>query len=282
MADKDFNIMIIEPNSFDFNNIDWNGPDYCQIIISQPFIKTIEVTNKNLLPKIQEILNANESNIIVPDIIGEEYYHNYEMIFIDTLNKKSDLPVNSLGSMLSINGEIIRGTAILIKNHIPTLSNDRYVDNMTSSELYKLLYNRAINKVVVWDEMWRESEVFGDINVYADKFFDGEKYDKLEIGFLKHNLNIWYQKSDYGNDNLCGKLMDCKVEKILIFTMITKEKRGNISKLELEKILKLSTVLTPPYDADTKWDEEEKDEHNRIIIKNKYRVLDTVYQTTFG
>ena len=60
--------------------------------------------------------------------------------------------------------------------------------------------------------------------------------------------------------------------------MLTDKIRGCITKDEVEKIIKLSTILTPPFRYDAKWAEEEKDEHNRTIIKNKYRVLDITYQ----
>ena len=279
--DKPFYMLVIESNNFDFNKLDWNSPDYCQVVSSQPFIKTLQVTTNTFFPKIKELLNVDEKNLLVTDVIAEEPEYNYELIFIDTLNKKSDLPFNNLATVLNINGEMVRGDAILIRNHIPTLTTDYSITNMTSSDLYKLLSSRAVNKVVVWDETWRDSELYGDINVYAEKFFEEEKYKKFEIGFLKHNLNIWYVESEYGEPNLCGKLLNCKIEKLLIFTMLTNEIRGNITKSETDKIFKLSTVLESPYAVDSKWNEDEKDAYDRTIIKNKYRVLDCVYKSHF-
>jgi hypothetical protein len=60
--------------------------------------------------------------------------------------------------------------------------------------------------------------------------------------------------------------------------MLTNEIRGNLTIDELQKIIKLSLVLTPPFKPENKWFEEEKDEHNRTIIKNRFRVLDCVYK----
>jgi hypothetical protein len=63
--------------------------------------------------------------------------------------------------------------------------------------------------------------------------------------------------------------------------MLTDSFRGNITKEEIEKIIKLSTVLTPPFKPENKWFEDEKDEYERLIIKNKYRILDNIYQEHF-
>ena len=38
---------------------------------------------------------------------------------------------------------------------------------------------------------------------------------------------------------------------------------------EVNKILQLSKVLTPPFKPDNEWFEEEKDQYGRKIIKNK-------------
>jgi hypothetical protein len=38
---------------------------------------------------------------------------------------------------------------------------------------------------------------------------------------------------------------------------------------------------TPPFKPDNKWLEEKRDEHDRIIINNKYRILDNIYQENF-
>ena len=72
-----------------------------------------------------------------------------------------------------------------------------YFQDMTSNELHKLLYSRGYTKVVTWNnesEKWSEQEVYGEMDQYAKTFFDEEKYEKSEIAFLKHNLNIWFIK----------------------------------------------------------------------------------------
>ena len=79
-------------------------------------------------------------------------------------------------------------------------------------------------------------------------------------------------------DEKDGKLLEPKVDKCLVYSMMTKTIRTNLTLNELNKIIKLSEVLKEPYKPDDKWFEEEKDEHGRKIIKNKYRILDNVYK----
>ena len=116
---------------------------------------------------------------------------------------------------------------------------------------------------------WREVEIYGDMETYAKRFFEDESYKKIEIAFLKHNINIWYLSSKYGMEGVCGNLITDKIEKCFIFSMLTDTMRGNITKNEILKIFELSKILEAPYTADGKWYSEEKDQHGRNIIKNK-------------
>lgn len=281
--EKSFSIVLLETTNFDFSKLNWNNPNYAETITSQPFVKTIEVSDKNFFETLKNKMNLDKSSLLVTQIIAEEPLANFELIYQDTtnVNANNNLEINYFASILNTNGEIVKGNAIVVKNHIATLTNEKHFEIMDVSELNKLMYHRAFNKVVIWDdvnEKWMEDIVFGDIEFYAKKFFDNEKYDTCEIAFLKHNLNILYLKSEYGKVNACGSLLNCPVEKILIFTMLTPKIRGNLTIDEVKKIIELSTKLTPPFKPDDKWFEDEKDQHGRPIIKNKYRILDNVYQ----
>ena len=280
--DNEFYITLIDDNDFDLNELDWNNPNYVQILVSSPFIKTVLISSNNFFNYIGEFFKANEDNIIVTDTISEEPLHNYQIMYIDKINNKNK--VNQFATLMNINGDVIQGKAVIIKNYVSTLSNDIKFDNMDSSALYKMIRSRGYNTVGVWDnesENWKEEEIYGPMEDFAKIFFDNEPYKTCEIGFLKHNLNIWYLNSEYGKSNVCGTLLNCKVEKVLIFTKLTDSFRGNITKEEIEKIIKLSAVLTPPFKPENKWFEDEKDEYERLIIKNKYRILDNIYQENF-
>ncbi len=280
-SDKAFYILLVDVGDFELNKFDWNDPNYVQVLVNQPFLSVHQCTNETFFEVLKNKLNLNEGSLLVTQNIGEGPLHNYELLYLDSSYKDNNLPINQFATLLNSNGEVVKGPAVVVKNYIPTLTNDRRFEDMTTSELYNLLHQRGNNKVVTWNdesEQWNEEEVYGDMNKYAEKFFGGEFYHKCEIAFLKHNLNIWYLKSEYGMDNVMGTLLNCKVEKVLVFTMITQDIRGNITKDEVKKISQLSKVLTPPFKPDSSWFDEEKDEFNRQIIKNKYRVLDTVYR----
>jgi hypothetical protein len=280
--DNPFYITLIDDNDFDMNKLDWNHPNYVNNLISQLFIKTVQVTSTNFFDYIGKFFNATKNNILVTETIGEEPLHNYQIIYMDKINNNNK--INQFATMLNTNGDVIQGKAVIIKNYVATLKNEIKFDDMDSNALHKMIKSRGFNTFVVWDdesEKWREQEMYGSIEIYAKKFFEDEPYKTSEIAFLKHNLNILYLKSEYGKSNVCGTLLNCKVEKVLIFTMLTSDFRGNITINEIEKIIKLSTVLTPPFKPETKWFDDEKDEHGRAIIKNKYRILDNVYQENF-
>lgn len=280
--DKEFYITLIDVNDFDLNKLDWNNPNYVQILTSYSFIRTVLVDSNNFFDYIGEYFKANEDNIIVTDTISEEPLHTYQIMYIDKVNNNNK--VNQYATLMNINGDVIQGKAIIIKNYVATLTSDIRFDNMDSTALYKMIKSRGYNTVGIWDsesEKWKEDEVYGPIENYAKNFFEDEPYKTCEIGFLKHNLNILYLNSEYGKSNVCGTLLNGKVEKVLIFTMLTDSFRGNITKEEIEKIIKLSTVLTSPFKPDNKWLEEKRDVHDRIIINNKYRILDNIYQENF-
>ena len=280
--DNEFYITLIDNNDFDLNKLDWNDPNYVQNLISHDFIKSVLVNSTNFFDYIGNFFEANDNNIIVTDTICEEPLHNYQIMYIDKLYTKNK--VNQFATMMNINGDVIQGKAVIIKNYVATLSNEKKFDNMDSSALYKMIKSRGFNTFVMWDnesDKWKEEEIYCSMEDFAKIFFDDEPYKTCEVAFLKHNLNIWYLNSEYGKSNVCGTLLNSKIEKVLIFTMLTDQFRGNITKDEIEKIIKLSTVLTPPFKPEDKWAEEKKDEHNRLIINNKYKILDNIYQHHF-
>jgi hypothetical protein len=280
LDEKPFYIMIIKPGTI--NDLDWNNPDYVQSIVSKPFVKSELVNPSNFFESISTYLEIekDDNSHLMTKCIGEEKDYIYEMIHVDTLNKDSKLQWNELASMLDMENEIIRGPVVLTKTYIPTLKNDISFEDMTSSELFKIIRNRGFTKIVIYDgddAKLREDEFYGDLDKFAEKFFEGEYYKKKEMAFLAHNLNIYYTLSDYGNSKICGNLLSGKIDKCFFFSMLTDTIRANLTKDELNKIIELSSILEPPYKPEGKWYEEEKDVHGRRIIKNRFRILDNVY-----
>jgi len=282
LDEKPFHILLIEPGKIE--HLDWNNPNYINNLVNMPFVKTFEVEPNKFFEKIYTLLQLKNDDVnkhLMTEAISDEPNFIYEMIYIDTLNKKTNLVFNELATMLHLEHEIINGNCIIVKSNTPTLSIDMKFVDMTSSELHKILRRRGFTTIVAWEDNWREEEFYGDLENYANKLFEGEKYSKLEIAFLTYNINIWYVKSEYGTKDVCGSFINVPIEKCFIFTMITDTIRGCITKDEVNKILELSKILTPPFKPDNKWFEDEKDQYGRKIIKNKYKILDNVYNENF-
>ena len=276
---KPFFIILIEPGKI--SHLDWNNPDYVQTLTSMPFITTHQVNPNDFFDKIHELLKIDKTNNhLMNEFVAEEPNYLYEMIYINTLNQQSDLPFNEFASMMHLENEIVRGNAVLIKTYVPSLTKEISFNDMTTSYLNNILRRRGFTKVILYDgddSKLREEEVYGDMEEFAKKYFEEEYYSKSEFGFLKHNINIYYTKSEYGNENVCGKLIKGKIDKCIIFTMLTDTIRGCLTLDEINKIIHLSSILEPPFLVDEKWTQEEKDDHGRNIIKNKYRILDNIY-----
>ena len=189
---------------------------------------------------------------------------------------------NQMATLININGDKVYGNALITKTKLPLESKNMYFEDMTKEDLYKMLYNRANKKIVLYDidsEEFRDERTILPIDQYADKYFEEDKYKvkKVELFFLKHNINIWYVVSDFGIENLCGKLIPGKIEKCIIFSRMNEVYLADLSLNEFKKIKYLSTVLTD-FHAGEEHYSEETDELNRKVIKNRYRVLNIEYK----
>ena len=159
-----------------------------------------------------------------------------------------------------------------------------YVD-VTSKNLKEMLERRTNTTVITYDsddEVYRETPIMGSLDQYAQVFFGEAQYTykKIELPFLKHNINIWYSENKYGNLDVFGNLLPelSRVDKMIVFTMWSDNYRGSITLDEFNKIKFLSKILnkyTIPeeFEMETEW----LDQINRPIIKNKYRILNTLY-----
>ena len=265
-------------------HLEHNNPNYVDALVSMPFVRTELIKNPKLffedLYNYLDIKNNPNAHVITKTI-GEEKDYIYQMMFIESNFNKNELELNEFGSLLDVENEIIKGPIVLVKSFVPSLSNEMKFVDMTKNELHKLLRSRGYTKVVIYDgddSELREEEFYGDVEKFAEKFFEGEYYKKKELAFLAHNINIYYTISEYGTKDKCGKLVEGNIDKYFAFTMLTNNNRGNLTKDELKKILILSEHLEPPYKTDDKWSEEDKDEFGRKIIKNKFRILDNIYE----
>lgn len=269
----DFNVLVVKPGKL--IEYSWKNEDYINKILKHSDIELVTLnkdTYIELTTKYLEIAKYTNINVnVLTEIFADEPDYLYEIMYVD-LVKHNDYQstTNEMASLININGEVIFSNAIVMKTYIPSLSNVMKFVSMTHQDLERILYNRVHTNVVIYsDDEFSQKTVY-DLEYFAKSFFEEEYYKKVEIAFLAHNINIWYV-SELGKDDVCGKLVNDKIEKCIIFTMNTQTIRGNITLDEVSKIIKLSNIMNDYTYVD---EPEEKDALGRTVIKNKYRILD--------
>jgi hypothetical protein len=274
---NNFNFLHININDISFLN--WSDPYYLDKILNLDIYNVVTTNSENFLDDIALHLNFEQSKnlnyMIETHVIAEFPEYIYEILYINNIDNKYK---NDIGTLLMLNGDKIFGNIIILKTYLP---NDSmlFVDSQ-KSDIKFILESRIKTKVVICEDgEWLEKVVMGNLIDFANEYFD-DNYLKIEKSFLKHNINIWYEKdnNNINKKNICGKLLDIPIYKCILFTMLTDECRGNITLDEINKIIYLSYKLDFPFSVDYNSLIEEKDNYNRYKIKNKYKILEKVYQ----
>ena len=287
---KSFMVMVISPNTI--ADRDWLDPIYLKTLTNDTFCKYEMIDPKDYIMKIATFLEIN--NYAYPDVkvhvISENVDYIDEIMYVDVFTEyKIDSLKNEFATLLNIDGDIIFGNAIVTRTMIP--STDSIIDNtanmwyidVTSSNIEEMLHRRVNTNVIAYDsdeDMPCNLQINGSLDTFAETFFGEAQYTykKLEIGFLKHNLNIWYSENKYGSLDAFGNILPelCRVDRMIVFTMLSDNYRGNIYLDEFNKIKYLSKKLKD-YNIPEEYEKDNFDHLNRLIIKNKYRVLNTIY-----
>jgi hypothetical protein len=270
-----FNFIKIDLNNLE--ELKWTDPLYLDKILDLNIFTNININSNNFLDIVVEALDVNKYNdnsdaMIETQIIAEFHEFIYEMSYINNI-KKDDQIKNDLASLLITNGETIYGNAIIFKTFLSVNSDTNIFFNIEKNDIKSILENRVKTSVVIYDGEWSETVVIGNLEDYAKEFFD-DNFIKYEIPFLKHNINIWYEKLEGCSTIICGKLLNKPIYKCLWFTMISDEYRGTLTLDEVTKIIKLSNHLTFPYEPLKEWITDEKDIYGKNKIVNKYRILE--------
>lgn len=266
--------------------ISWKDPNYINRIFELGYIESIIVNGKTFLDTLAKGLQVNNYKIsnmsAKTEIVGEEPYYVYELTYIDLENEKqyhTDENINDIANLISINGDKIYSNAILFRNHIPSLTNEMRLCNITKEDLKRFLHKRGNNTIIIGDsfeDKFIEDSIIGELEPYAKKYFEGEPYKKIELSFLMHNINIWYTVGITEN-KICGNLINQKyIDKCIWFTMRTDTFRDNLTLDEVKKIITLSLKLDN-YQTPLQFTEEKNDDMGRKIIYNKYKVLDQLF-----
>lgn len=280
---NNFKIICISPN--DISSHDFNNPTYLLDIFNEEYYKDISINPEKFSEEIGKHLEVKklEDLDVKLQFLSEDTEHIYEMLYVDVTdkNKKKELE-NQLATLINTNGDTIYGNAIIFKTHVPLNSENMLFQDITVDNIQKILFYRANNIVCTYDDNWKEIMVSGDIQLFSDNFFGEDKFKvkKKEFAFLMHNINIWYTTFEYAEEKVCGKLINERIEKCFIFSKLNENYRVNLKLDEVNKIIKLSEVLEE-YEPDKEMIKEETDSIGRKIIKNKYRILNKVYQKYF-
>lgn len=275
---NNFNIILIKPEIIE--HLDYFIDNYTDLLIELKCYEIIETNKDDFLGCLSNKLNLDKFKSItrlevVTQVISEIPNYIYELIYVDDLSEKDD-SINSVASLLNTNSTKIYGNAILMKTFIPSLSKSILVTDISIFNIKEILDNRVNTNIVIYDGEWSNKIIKGNLEEFAKSFFD-EEYNKFEISFLMHNINIWYELCDGCSTKTCGKLLERPIYKCIWFTMITDEFRGYIYLDEVKKIIDVSNKMEFPFNPKKEWMEDEKDEYSRRVVKNKYKILDLAH-----
>jgi len=271
--------LLININNID--NISWKEPEYIKKICDLNIYNFIDLNSDNIISVIGKNFNYEFLNNIIIDkeIIYEESEYIYELLYInmDSFTEyMTDEYLNGVGSLLNTNGNKIYFNSIILKTYLPLNTESIILENMEIKDIEKILFNRANKQIILYNDDYKEEILFGDIETYGNIFFNNEYYLKKEIKFLSYNLNIWYTNSEYGEENICGKLISNLIDKCVIFIKIDENNLGNITLDEFKKIIYLSNKLDN-YSTPTEYLNTKLDKYNRKIINNKCKILHLLY-----
>ena len=280
---QDIEFLIINPGSIE--DLDYNDPGYINGIFNKINIEAIKCNPADFLIKMGECLEndkyGDDYSQIKKVVIHDEPNYLYEIFFLDIsdINKLKPEMFNGLGTLLNIEENHIFGNCVLLKTYVPVDDFEKLdLVEVSKKDIQNILNSRVNTTVIIYEDgEFREEKLAGDINFHAKKIFNEEYYHEKEIPFLLHNLNIFYTLDSYGNEFM-ENLVKGKIELALFFTMNTEKIRGNLTLDELNKIIDLSKKLNN-FDVDSELIKDEKDKFNRTMIKNKYRILEYVYNS---
>lgn len=280
---EDIELLVIDP-AFIYQ-LDHNDPGYLNEILKTVNIEKVVVKPDEFLVKIGEILEnekyATDDTQIKKEVIHDEPNYLYEIMYLDIDDKEKITKEihNGLGTLLNTQENHLFGKVILLKSYLPIENmNNMSFTSVDKKDIYNILNARVNTKVVIYEDgEFREEIMNGQIDVFSKKIFDDNFYLNEEHAFLLHNLNIHYTHDEYGEEFM-PNLVKGKIDLAVFYTMTTDELRGNLTLEELKKIIHLSNKLDS-FVPDKELLKEEKDTMERDIIKNKYRILEHVFNS---
>lgn len=254
MNNDKFQVLLVEPNNIE--SYDWAAPDYIKSILSEEYshFNSVSRDQSEFLINLAELLkfkNFNEPTI-ESHIIAQEKDYVYEIVYMKYLPSKENIDnikPNGVGILFDQQGDDVFNNVVFLKLRKPLDGSESYYEDITIKDLEHIMRKRLWTSVVIYDDdIYREEEITGPIEIFAEIFFEDDynRIKKKELPFLKHNINIWYlEDNDFGTKEVCGNLLENnpKIFKCFFFSKITEDRRDNLTKEEVLKILELSKKL---------------------------------------
>jgi hypothetical protein len=279
-----FTLLVIEQN--EIKDRDWTHMNYLSDLVNDNFCHYLKVHPDEYIDFMGKHLMVDKyiEPYIKVQLIFEEKDYITEIMYVEVPEGQEDKYIlNEFANLLNINEDKIYGNVIINRSYVSSTNNDMHLDNITPDKLLNSLHKRVNTSVILYDsdtESYKEEEIFGPMDVYAEKFFDDKKHTikKIDFLFLKHNISVWFTQDQYGNSDVCGKLIpsEIKIDKMIVFSIWTDEYRDSLYLNEFKKIIELSNKLED-YNVPAEYNKEEKDELGRDIIKNKYKILNIMF-----
>ena len=269
---EDFEFLLIKHK--DISKIRFDDPDFPSLVYNLDIYETVKTSSNDFLENVAlhlKIDKIKNPRALHTQTIWNNGKYIYELIHI--VLTPGDLPVeywNGLGNVIKTDSDLIFGNVIMLKTELLDESDNVKIVNCNKNDLYELLENRVRHKGVKVDDDGEIEEFswYHDPKKFIKEFMVNDEHFK-EVGFLKHNLQIYYTK---GNKDDLEKLIDDKYDQLIVLTKITDEHYGNITLEELKTIFKLLKTECPLICPDEWLKSNELDESKKFIF-NKYRAL---------
>ena len=279
-----FNIAIIKPNTFKFNENDLKSLTVDKILVDiKNYINIISLSYHDLMEKIVTTIGLKPELMGDTNICYEDDKNVYQISHLDP--KKNNLPennINGIASYLPIDDINIYGNAVLLCSKI-TNNNTCVNDSLNLSMIANLIYNKIVNTGIKINA----DGTITEFNYINDPLVNMSKDEKdnlrwLECNILKFNLILFVQKNPnpntlnkkgtrlFGSHRICGD--------IYVIEKLTDNKFGNLSKTTFIKLLE---ICYGPLNSRNLEEHENKDGEkidNLPIVYNRYCLLNDRYK----
>lgn len=225
------------------------------------FIEFKEVSNEILLEEFIKYVDMNNDDLSDTMIIHHDPEVIYQICYITDCKKQSNL----FSSLLTLDETVINGKTMIIATKFPINSTNMYNIDVTLEDLNRILNNR---KEFIGIKINKDG--LDEITICKEKDFS--EFKKLELCLYRFNLDVYYKDNseDYENkiaSNLFGQRL---YGDVIVISKLTQEVCDNLSKIDIEKIIKLSENDIKLTKDDIDWGEN--------IVVTKYRLLQKKYQ----